>query len=303
MAESVYRVTELVGTSTEFLGEGGAARDRDRVVVAAGSSRCRGRQARHDRRERQGRALPHPYQRLLQVRERVAALAPFLGHSSPDVHGPPAGDRPLDVHGSGSSPRVHGIRRGQAVGAAHARSARARADAGASRHRARGRRRARADARPAGTRSFRPPRRHVRIFDRVVRGRCDRSPGPSRHRRSGGRRDVARCQCHARDRAQSAAASARHDHRDAGARERAGRLGDRVRSAARGAALRWAPDAAGCRRPARHPALGAALLGERGARRHPPGSRPQRRRAQGPVLQPHRSVQRAATRDAGCRRW
>ena len=82
MAESVYRVTELVGTSARVLGEGSPDRHRDRILIVARPAHRRGGQARSDRRERQGRAVPHPPQRLVQVRERVAALAPFLGHSS-----------------------------------------------------------------------------------------------------------------------------------------------------------------------------------------------------------------------------
>ena len=162
------------------------------------------------------------------------------------------------------------------MGAAHAGAARPGADAGPPGDSARGDRRPRADTRSARTWPIRPSGGHGRVLDRILRRRCDRIAGPSRHRRSRGGRHLARRERHARDRACGTATSARHDHRDAGAGERLGLVGDRLRTAPRRPSLRRATDATAVSGTSPDPAAARAVLGQRGARCCPPGAAPER---------------------------
>ena len=70
MPDSVYKVVEVVGTSTEFLGKGSTHSGGARIQVAAGPARRRGRRAGRRDRKGQGHILPHQAEALLQVRRR-----------------------------------------------------------------------------------------------------------------------------------------------------------------------------------------------------------------------------------------
>ena len=69
MADSVYRVTEVVGVSADSSGAGHEDGDRHRRRVRAGPAHRRGDPPGRDHRRRQRRRVPHPPGRVVQVRE------------------------------------------------------------------------------------------------------------------------------------------------------------------------------------------------------------------------------------------
>ena len=87
MAESVYKVIELVGTSSEFLGEGSKGRCRTRYKIAQRFAGCRSRGAGPRNRRRQSHRLPQQGESLLQIRAKQRLIRrPAIGPTlRPDV--------------------------------------------------------------------------------------------------------------------------------------------------------------------------------------------------------------------------
>ena len=78
MAESVYKIIELVGTSTDSWEKAATAAVERGLAVAAGPAHRRGRAARPPARERPGRGLPGQGQGLVQVRGRRLSVYSFV---------------------------------------------------------------------------------------------------------------------------------------------------------------------------------------------------------------------------------
>ena len=79
MAESVYKIIELVGTSTESWEKAAAAAVDPGIQVPARSAHRRGGAARPANAERQDRGLPRQGEGFLQVRGRQVAAALAVG--------------------------------------------------------------------------------------------------------------------------------------------------------------------------------------------------------------------------------
>ena len=77
-AESVYRITELVGTSTVSWEDAAARAIETAAGLATRPARCRHRQARREGRGRKGRRLPRPRRVVLQIRGLTEAGAARL---------------------------------------------------------------------------------------------------------------------------------------------------------------------------------------------------------------------------------
>ena len=67
MSDSVYKVVTLIGTSAEFLGEGGKGSRRSSLALLARTPHSRSRQAGHGGHGWQGGSLPNQGQAIVQI--------------------------------------------------------------------------------------------------------------------------------------------------------------------------------------------------------------------------------------------
>src|SRR4030095_2914575 len=77
--DSVYKVVEVIGASTKSWEDAAKKCGGNRVWHAARPANCRGCEAGHEGRERQGKGVSHARAVVLQVRELRGSVTPWRG--------------------------------------------------------------------------------------------------------------------------------------------------------------------------------------------------------------------------------